>query len=481
MNGPAALPSASPRTPTLGSRLGIDGGLGRRVLALAGPVILAMISQTAINQVDHVLVGRLPASESIPGQAALGISLVLLWAVGGSLSAISVGTQALTARRIGEGDRERAGQVMFNSLIVALVTSTLASVVGWLLVPRVFPFFTKSPDVLRVGVPYLQWRILGVMSMVTTISYKSWFDGLGHTRVHMYSALVMNAINLVLNVALIFGKWGFPAWGVGGSGIASMVSSYIGLAIMIAWSIWGRAPGEGRYPKTYRSYRASNFSVEQQVELIKLSFPSGLATMFVMGGFGFFFKIVGMLDGAATHGPIMVAATQNTIIILMLFFTACLAYGTATATLVGQSMGAREFDLAERYAWTAVKIGVYFTMVLGLVVFLVPEKVLHVYCKDAEVVAVARPILRICGALLPLVLAAMVFTQALFGAGNTRFVMFVEFGLHFFCLVPLAYICGVVLGWGVMGVWTGAFVYIVFLCLIMGWKFSDGGWKTIRI
>src|SRR5258708_3808327 len=100
-------------------KLAVDPTLGKRIASLAAPVVLAMMSQTAINQVDHVLVGRLPSEQSIPGQAALGISLVLLWAVGGFLSAISVGTQALTARRIGEQEHDRAGQVMFNSLSVA--------------------------------------------------------------------------------------------------------------------------------------------------------------------------------------------------------------------------------------------------------------------------------------------------------------------------------------------------------------------------
>jgi putative MATE family efflux protein len=456
-------------------KLAVDPALGKRIASLAAPVVLAMISQTAINQVDHVLIGRLPASESIPGQAALGIALVLLWAVGGFLSAISVGTQALTARRIGEQEHDRAGQVLFNSLAVAAVTSTVASVAGWFAVPHIFPFFNHDPEVLRLGIPYLQWRVLGVMSMVTTISYKSWFDGLGRTRVHMGAAILMNVINFVLNVGLIFGKWGMPAWGVTGSGVASMISSYIGLLLMIAWSL------RSRYRRDYHIYRLTNLSGRQQLELVGLSLPSGIATMFVMSGFGFFFKIVGMLDGAATHGPIYVAATQNTIIILMLFFTACMAYGTATATLVGQSMGARQLELAERYGWEAVKLGVYFTLGLGLLVFVFPEGVLHVYCKDPEVVAVARPILRICGALLPMVLSAIVLTQALFGAGNTKFVMFVEFGLHFFCLVPLAYVCGVVMGWGVIGVWMGAFAYIILLAGIMGWKFAEGAWKEIRI
>jgi len=181
------------------------------------------------------------------------------------------------------------------------------------------------------------------------------------------------------------------------------------------------------------------------------------------------------------HGPIYAAATSNLIIILMVCFTAFMAYGTATATLVGQSMGAKEFKLAERYGWEAVKIGVYITAVLGALMVVFPRTVLHIFTKDEAVVVVATPILRICGALLPAVLSALVLTQALFGAGNTKFVMFVEFGLHFFCLVPLAYLFGIVIGWGVLGVWMGAFAYILLLCSIMGWKFAEGAWKEIQI
>ncbi len=455
-------------------KLTIDSALSKRILGLATPVILAMMSQTAINQVDHILIGRLPASESVPGQAAVGVSLVLLWAVGGFLSAISVGTQALTARRTGEKDHQAAGQVMLNSLIVAAISSAVLSVVSWYAVPHIFPFFTKSADMLRLGVPFLQWRMLGVLSMVTTISYKSWFDGLGHTRVHMVAAIAMNVVNFFLNIALIFGKWGFPEMGVEGSGIASMVSSYIGLAFMIAWSFLPR------YRREFKVYHLSNLSMKQQRELVKLSVPSGVASVFVMSGFGLFFKIVGMLDGGVAS-DVNAAATQNIIIILMLFFTACMAYGTATATLVGQSMGAKDYDLAERYAWEAVKLGVYPTALLAVIVVVAPDSVLRIYSHSDEVIAVARPILRICGALLPFILAALVFTQALFGAGNTRFVMIVEFFLHFFCLVPLAYIGGVVMGWGVLGVWVGAFSYIVLLCLVMGLKFGSGSWKEIRI
>jgi Na+-driven multidrug efflux pump len=259
---------------------------------------------------------------------------------------------------------------------------------------------------------------------------------------------------------------------VTGSAIASMISSYIGLFIMIGVSLTRTYSGE------YQVYHLKNLSMRQQWELIKLSAPSGLATVFVMSGFGLFYKIAGLLASSAAVDQ---AATENVIMLLIMFFTGSMAYGSATATLVGQSMGAKDYSLAERYAWEAVKLGVYVSAFIGLFIFIFPDTVLHGLTKDEAVIAVARPIVRICGGMLPVVLAAIVLTQALFGAGNTKFVMFVEFGLHFFCLVPLAYICGVRLAWGVIGVWTGAFVYIVLLCLLMGWKFAEGRWKEIRI
>ena len=83
-----------------------DPAISRRIIALSSPVMLAMLSQTLINQVDHILVGHLPLAEATPGQTAVQISQILLWAFGGFLASISVGTQALAARRITPKDTE---------------------------------------------------------------------------------------------------------------------------------------------------------------------------------------------------------------------------------------------------------------------------------------------------------------------------------------------------------------------------------------
>src|SRR5262249_21626857 len=151
---------------------------------------------------------------------------ILLWMFGGFLSAISVGTQAMTARRTGADDVEGAGAVSTNSLLVAIVSSLVVTAVCYLAAPAMFRLVRQDQEVLTLGIPFLRWRFLQICGMVITISLKAFFDGLGKTRVHMGAALTMNIANFFLCVGLIFGRGGLPRMGVPGAGLASMISSY---------------------------------------------------------------------------------------------------------------------------------------------------------------------------------------------------------------------------------------------------------------
>ena len=101
--------------------------------------------------------------------------------------------------------------------------------------------------------------------------------------------------------------------------------------------------------------------------------------------------------------------------------------------------------------------------------------------KSPAVLEAALMPMRIMGICTPLIAVGMILTQALFGAGNTRFVMIVELVLHFSCLVPLAWLLGIKLGFGLVGIWSSAVIYVVALTAIMVWKFARGDWKAIRI
>jgi len=474
-----------------------DPTLSRRVLQLSYPVMLAMLTQTLINQVDHVLVGHLPVAESTPGQTAVQISQILLWAFGGFLAAIAVGTQAMTARRDGAGDIEGAGAVSTNSIAVAVATSLVMTALCYAATPFLFSRINKDPAVVALGVPFLRWRFLQITGMVSMASLKSFFDGLGKTRVHMGVAIVMNLANFLLCIGLIYGPdhpgipgidavhkallsaFGghLPHLGVPGAGLASMISSYIGLLIMVAWSF------RGMYRK-YHMRRPRNLSLKTMGSIVRLSLPSGVATLVAMGGFGAVIWVVGELDKKAGLGvgrTINATATSNIINILMIVFISCIAYGSTTATLVSQSMGAKQADLAERYAYTAARIGGLLFLLVGLVLSRFAEPILRFWNPDPEVVAAATPILQLLGAFTPVIALALVFTQGLYGAGNTMFVMVAELILHTLCLIPLSYVLGIVFQFGLWGVWGSMVFYVSALALVMYLKFRTGTWKEIHI
>ena len=453
--------------------LGLDWSAGSRIIGLAGPTMLAMLTQTAINQVDHILVGRLPASESVPGQSALQVSLILLWAVGGSLAAISVGTQALTARRLGEGAPKEAGRVLASSLTIAVVFGSLLSLLAWIFTPEIFRLVNRDETVVSLGVPFLRYRYLQVLPMVVSVSFKSFFDGMGKTWVHLVVAIVMNVVNFVLALGLVFGTLGMPRLGVAGAGLASCLSSWVGAAMMLGFSL------RGAFRHRFEYYRFGAPSRRLALEIARLSIPSAVAALFAMGGFGFFLWVVGRLDQPG-H-PILTSATSNIINIFQLVFILGIAYGTATSTLVGHNMGAKKFDVAARFGHEAAKLGFLIFLPAGLLAFSFPDLILHGWCKDLEVITVAAPILRVLALLAPVMAVALTYTYALYGAGNSLFVMAVEGILHFTCLMPLSYLLAMTFGFGIWGVWSAMMAYVVLLTVIMAWKFRGGSWKSIRI
>jgi putative MATE family efflux protein len=451
----------------------------KRIVKLGVPVIIGMLTQTAINQVDTIFVGRLDEKTAVAGQAALGFSLILLWAFGGFLSAISVGTQALTARRYGEGDVLGAGKVLSNSLALAIGSSVVVTTLAIAVVPYIFPLLHSDPDVQALGVTFCRVRFLGILSMVLTASFKSFYDGIGKVRVHMKVAIAMNVINFALCDVLVFGDLGFPRLEVQGAAWAAVIAGLLGAVMMASRAIVDR--------KLFHVFRIANFDRAVAFTVARLSFFSGLATIFVMTGFGLFFAIVGRIDELEGLAGVNAAATQLIISITMLIFMTCIAFGTATATLVSQSLGAKKPDLAARYGWQSVLVIVLLMAIIGGLLASFPEPILRVFLpadasknellKD-EVIEIATTSLRFCGLIIaPIAAAALVLTQALYGAGESRFVMIVEGILHFTCLVPLAWLFAIVLGHGLIGCWYATACYGGALFMATALKFWSGGWK----
>jgi len=342
------------------------------------------------------------------------------------------------------------------------------------------------------------------------MSYKSFFDGIGSTQVHMFASIVMNVANLILNWVLIFGAGPIPQMNVSGAGLGSLISTYIGLACMVGWSF---VP---KYRRRYMYYRWKNLSRRVIRDIVRVSVPSGFATFFVMAGFAMFIKVVGELDVrqgidslggilfytpatldalTATAGhplmgdsyatmvthrpPVLTSATKIIMDILSLSFMSMIALGTATATLVGQSLGRGRPERAAEYGWVSVRIGVAIMLLFCMFASVFPEWFISVFNPSPEVIAAGVPSLQLMASSAVFIAVGLVLAQALFGAGMTRYVMWVELLLHSVLLVPLSFLMGFVFDFGLVGVWFSAWLYILLLAVAMAWKFREGGWKKV--
>jgi putative MATE family efflux protein len=477
-----ATGASATRTPAL-----FSGNPYRVILRLATPTVIAMLSQSAVNEMDVVFFSRLPCPESSNGQAALLPSLIIVWLFGGALSAIAVGTLSLTARRYAERSYLEAGAVLANAAWFCLLAGAALSVLGLVTLRPIFTVLIDKDAVRDTAYHYTWWRLLGVISMAMTMAVKGFFDGIGRTQVHLVAAIVMNVFNVLFCWLLIFGHWGLPRMGAEGAGVSAFICTWIGLLIMLAYA----AAERGRF----HPVRWTNLSRKITWDILKLSIPAAVATVVMMVGFSLFVKVASTLDAAdrtslaiteaskcgateAVYG----AATTDIVAILKLTFTACLGFGTAAATLVGQALGARRPDDGARYGWATVRIGAVIFAVVGLCegVFFTHPIVNFISQSDAVREAAIVP-MRMVGLITPVIAIGMILSEALFGAGSTVFVAVTQFILIFLVLVPLAWILALAAHLGLPGMWIAALVYFALAASIMATYFRRGSWKKIQL
>ncbi|HVH41024.1 MAG TPA: MATE family efflux transporter [Labilithrix sp.] len=459
----------------------ISGPPYRTILRLALPTVVAMLSQSVVNEVDVFFFTKLPHPEDSNAQAALLPSLLLVWLFGGSLSAISVGTQALTARRYAERKYDAAGAVLANAAFFCLVAGIFLAFLGAATIHDLLGFILKVPEAHAIAFEYSKWRLLGIVSMAGTMALKAFFDGIGKTWVHLVSAVVMNVFNILFCWIFIFGKLGAPRMGAPGAGFAAFVATWIGLGIMIFYLAKER--------KRFSFLRRENLSRALTWDILKLSIPAALATVVMMVGFALFAQVAGKLDAAeAASSPsgareaVNGAATTDIVAILKLTFTACIAFGTATATLVAQALAAKRPNDADRFGWASVRLGLVLFGVVGFFegVLFTPQIVNFISHSEAVRQAAIGP-LRMMGVITPIIAVAMILSEALFGAGNTKFVAAAQFCLVFFVLVPLAWVLGIKTSAGLTGMWGAAACYCVGAAIVMTLKFRGGSWKKIEL
>jgi len=444
-----------------------DRALSRGVLKISTPAVAGLSSQMVVSVVDTAMVGRLDNTTVV--LAAMGLGLLATWAITSVFSSLSTGTHVLAARRFGAHDYRGAGDVLNNSLLLSLLLGICFGLPGYLSSFYIIDFFSADPAVAIAGTGYMQWRFVGLLFFLFVVSYRGFFNGIGHTKVFMYSAVVINTSNIILNYLLIFGTFGFPRLGLTGAGVANACAHVIGCLFFFAVTF---LPA---YRTRYKYYRRLRILKQVINQIVRISTPVSFQNILILLGFLVFVAITGVIGTAAQ------AASQVVITALFMSFLPCFGFGIGAQTLVGQSLGKGNHSLAKRYGLEAAKLATYFTIVLGAIFILLPDLVIALITNNEEIASIARPILRIAGAAQIFYASGIVLAHALQAAGAMVYVMAVEVLTHWVIFLPICYVLGVVAGVGIVGAWLALPVYILSYSGMIYAKYRRGDWVGIKL
>jgi putative MATE family efflux protein len=412
----------------------MDAARRHRIFGLALPIIGGMVSQNLLNIVDTAMVGFLGDS----ALAAVGLGGFVVFMCQALILGISTGVQSTAARKKGEGRSDRAAAILNTALLLVLVVAPIMSLVLIQLAAPLFPYLNSDAAVIERGIPYLEWRLGAIVFVGMNFAFRGYWNALDMSRVYMFTLIVMHACNIVLNYILIFGKFGAPALGVTGAAMGSAISLAIGTGIYMALGF--------RY--VARDGFLRSLATRQETEsLVRVSLPAGLQQFLFATGWVVLYWIIGII------GTAELAAANVLVTVLLFAILPGLAMGIACTTLVGQALGRKEPEDAYQWAWDVAKVNVVLLTVLGIPMWLIPDLVSSAFIHDPATRELARWPMRLVGLTMPIEAMGFAFMHALLGAGDARRVMMVSAGSQWLLFLPLAYLFGPVLGFGLFTIW----------------------------
>ena len=440
----------------------MDASRRNRILGLALPIIGGMVSQNLLNIVDTAMVGFLGNA----ALAAVGLGGFVVFMCQALILGISTGVQTTAARRKGEGRPERAAAALNTALVLVLLVAPILSVVLIQLAEPVFPLLNSDVAVIERGVPYVEWRLGAIVFVGMNFAFRGYWNALDLSRIYMQTLIIMHTCNIILNYVLIFGHFGAPALGVTGAGMASAIS--MGIGTLVYFYLGFRHVAKGCFLRCMAT-RAETIS------LIKVSVPAGLQQLFFAAGLVAMFWIIGRI------GTPELAAANVLITVLLFAILPGLALGIACATLVGQALGKREPDDAYQWTFDVAKLTVILLTVLGLPMLLVPDLVSSIFIHEDATRELARWPMRLMGLTLPIEAVGFAFMHGMLGAGDARRVMLVSVTTQWLLFLPLAFVIGPVLGYGLIGVWLWQGVTRAAQSWLFVSMWRRRGWQRIEV
>mgnify|MGYP000134700111 FL=1 len=419
------------------------------------PIVLGQLGIVVVGLVDNIMVGHFSTSDLAAASFVNSVfNIPILFGMG-----FSYGLTPLVGQFFGRGDKFRVGGLLRNSLLANFMIGLFLSVAMGIMYLNVHRM-GQPEELLPLIRPYFLLQLTSLVFVMMFNSFKQFADGITDTKTSMWIMLSANLLNIIGNSLLIYGVWGLPALGLTGAGISTLASR---IFMFVAFAILFFRK------QSYRRYLVGYHRTTYNTGDLKVLNRMGVMVGLQMGMETALFSISGVMIGWL--GTVPLAAHQVVASISTLGFMVYYGVGAAVSIRVsnffgrGDIAGVRRATLAGTHllAVLAISVSVFF--------LLVREHIGWLYTSSEDVVNLV--------AVLMVILVfyqfgdslQIIFANALRGVADVTSMAVISFIGYFVIALPVSYVCGFVLDWGIKGIWVGYPVGLTFTGGMMCWRF----------
>ncbi|MCP4194979.1 MAG: MATE family efflux transporter [Planctomycetaceae bacterium] len=440
----------------------------RQVLVLAIWPLLEQLLGFLVGFVDTAIAGRLSvqATESIAVAAYIGWLMVLMY------GAVGIGAAALVSRAIGARHRRLANKALGQAIVFGLIVGLFLTAFLLLTADLIPASMNLSDESIQMAATYL--RVLAIAAPASGILFVSnaCLRASGDTKTPFRILAVVNLVNVACSLLFVFASKPWGGHGVHGIAAGTAIAWCVGSILAIRAIRSGNSPIRLRWarlqpePKTMR-------------RILRISAPQFLDSLTMWTGNFLIASIVGYIGRTSEPGAL--GAHVIVVRIEAISYLPGWALAVAAATLTGQYLGLGNVPRAKQATSYCLLIAAITMGTMGLIFMLAPYQLVRLVTSEPDLLKIAPPILRICGPAQIFLGTAMVFDQALRGAGDTRMATLIVAGSTMLIRLPAAYLVGVVYGQGIMGIWIAICAEIGFRAILVTVYYKSGRWTRVRV
>jgi putative MATE family efflux protein len=441
------------------------GSLRKAILLLSIPMILEMAMESVFALVDLFFVSKLGKhAVSTVGLTESVLTIIYSIAVGMSMAAT-----AIVARRIGEKNPEGAARAAMQALLVAITVIIIISAFGMIYAGDILRLMGAEDMTMKMGVHYTRIMMGSSVIIMLLFLINGTFRGAGDASIAMKSLWLANICNIILCPLLINGLGPIPAFGLNGAALATTIGRSTG----VCYQLYHLFNGSSVVKLSRRAIKAE-WGVIKSV--VKIAWPATLQFIIASCSWIFLAELVAETGHSAAS-----AGYQTALRIIMFFLLPAWGASNAAATLVGQNLGARDPERAEKAVIKTAKYNAAFMGMVSLLFLFAAEPIVSLFALQPEVAVIATRALRIISTGYIFYGVGMVMINAFNGAGDTRTPTLINVFCFWLFQIPLAYLLAKYFKLGPTGVFIAIPVAETLITVTAVLLFKKGRWKKVMV